>query len=80
MIIVEVFTTPNQKTRSGLPLRWRWRIVDNDSEIAKGRHSFRSEDKAIIDLHKNAEIPPGAILRRPDRDDVPWRPAPLVVT
>lgn len=68
--VVEVYQTPNKKTKSGNPLRWRWRILDADGEqLGKGRHSFRTEDKALSDLERHAVVPDGTVLRRPGQKD-----------
>lgn len=68
--VVEIYTTPNKKTKSGNPLRWRWRLLDADGDVVgKGPHSFKTEEKAIHDVEMHAVIPTGAVLRRPGRDD-----------
>jgi hypothetical protein len=73
--VIEVFTTPNKKTKAGLPLRFRWRLLVDDSEEWRSQHSFGSEAKALVDIGRNVRgfaTPP--ILRRPGRDDEPWVP------
>lgn len=68
--VVEICTTPNKKTKSGNPLRWRWRILDAQGDVVgKGQHSFKTEEKAIHDVELHAVIPTGTVIRRPGRGD-----------
>lgn len=73
-MLIETFTTPNAITKSGLPLRWRWRIVEDDKEVLRGPYSFRTEAKALANVTRNVEVPTGSIVRRPEHDDAPWIP------
>ena len=71
--IIEVFTTPNKKTKSGEPKRWRWRISNDDFYIAKGRHSFKTPNSVFVDIA--ISVPTGltgALLRVEGKNDVPW--------
>ena len=73
--IIEVFTTPNLKTKSGKPRLWRWRISDDQWSsplVAKGPGSFSTPQKCFIDIAKHAVVPQGALLRVEGKDDVPW--------
>lgn len=62
--VVDVFQTFNKKTKTGMPLRWRWRILDKDGDESKGPHSFRTEQKCVANLEANAPIPNGVRARR----------------
>lgn len=76
-VVFEVFQTANRKTKTGEPRRWRWKAVDADGDqIAKSRHSFKTEAKAIADLELHANIPDGSILRRPGHSDLPLEREP----
>ena len=66
-VIIEVFTTPNKKTRSGEPKRWRWRIPPEP-----GSTTFGTPQQCFIDIAKHTVVPEGALLRVEGKDDVPW--------
>jgi hypothetical protein len=69
--IIEVFTTPNKKTKSGEPKRWRWRIT-NDDHVSPTSHTFPTVQKCFINIARAAAVPVGALLRVEGKDDVPW--------
>ena len=56
--VVEVYQDWNKATRTGFPLRWRWRVLDTDgTQLAKSRHSFRTEAKCRDNLARDALLP-----------------------
>lgn len=71
--VVELFTTPNKKTRSGEPQRWRWRVMEKNGPVVdRSKHSFRSEVKALLNAERDATVNYDAVLRRPGHPDTQW--------
>lgn len=69
--VVEIFTSPNKKTKSGMPPTYRWRVKDGPV-VQRSTTSFASEHAALMNVARNIVVSVDAVLRRPGKADVPW--------
>lgn len=69
--VVDVYQTPNKKTKSGEPRRWRWHAADPvGGHPGRSLHSFRTEDKCRADIAQHPELADRRIVTRA----WPWHP------